>query len=589
MEDSVAEIKRRINVVSLVGEYVTLKKLGRNQKGLCPFHGEKSPSFMVNEELGIYKCFGCGAGGDIFNFVMEIEGLDFGEALRKLADKAGVKLPEYKSTERDYKKELIGVNTMASEYFHYLLVTHPAGEIARKYLEDRKINKKLWETFKLGFALPEWDGLSKYLVGKKGYEERLLLDSGLAIEGGRGIYDRFRGRLMFPLLDGSGRVVGFSGRILPSFAEASKGEPAKYMNSPETEVYHKGRMLYGFSNARVAIKKNNRVVMVEGQMDTISSFGSGITETVGVGGTALTVEMVEMVGRVTNNIILALDNDFAGEAAMKRSIDLAEKRGLSIKMVEMEGGKDPDEISRNFPNKWKEMVDKAVPVYEFFFNRLIGRYGIESVEGISMIVKEIVPMLASIDNSVIREVWVRKLAEKIGVDKQRIEEEMEKARRMEKRESKNVVEPENMPDRTFMGMLLAANDAGRAEIKKMFLGLPAIGAEGKLLVTILNEDKLDLVKLRHDLAPELVEVLEQAALAQPEEVTEKELVKVAIEWGKRMVRDERTRLTEEIREAEKVEEGADSALNQPKQGERLDNLMGKLVKLNAIEKRLAQP
>lgn len=583
MEDSVAEIKRRINVVSLVGEYVTLKKMGRNHKGLCPFHGEKTPSFMVNEELGIYKCFGCGVGGDIFNFVMEIEGLDFGEALRKLADKAGVKLPEFKSTEKDYKKELIGVNTMASEYFHYLLVSHPSGEVARKYLEDRKINKKLWETFKLGFALSEWDGLSKYLVGKKGYDERVLLDAGLAIDGKHGIYDRFRGRLMFPLLDGSGRVVGFSGRILP---ELATNEEAKYMNSPETEVYHKGRMLYGFSNARVAIKKKNRVVMVEGQMDTISSFGAGITETVGVGGTALTVEMVEMVGRVTNNIILALDNDIAGEAAMKRSIDLAEKRGLSIKMVEMEGGKDPDEISRNLPNKWKEMVDKAVPVYEFFFNRLISRYGTESVEGISMIVKEIVPMLTSIENSVIREVWVRKLAEKIGVDKQRIEEEMDKARRMEKRESKNMVETENMPDRTFMGMLLAASDVERGEIKKMFLGLPAIGAEGKLLVLILNEDKLNLVELRKDLAPELIEVLEQAALAQPEEVTEKELVKVAIEWGKRTVREERMRLTEEIREAEKSNGGADSASEPAKQTDRIDNLMGKLVKLNAIEKRL---
>jgi len=578
--DSVEEVKSKTNIANLVGEYVTLKKMGRNLKGLCPFHGEKTPSFMVNEELGIYKCFGCGAGGDIFNFLMAIEGLDFGEALHKLADKAGVKLPEFKTGETDIKKELIAVNTMAAEYFHYLLTKHSAGEEARRYLKERKINEKLWETFKVGFSLPEWDGLSKYLVNKKGYRGELLVAAGLAIEGGRGVYDRFRGRIMFPLLDSAGRIVGFSGRILPQLV---KGDEGKYINSPETEIYHKGRMLYGFSNARLAIKKAGRVVLVEGQLDTISSYGAGISETVGVGGTALTTEMVEMLGKVTENITLALDNDPAGEAAMKRSIDLIEKRGMSIKMVEIDGGKDPDEIARNFPNKWREMVDSAVPVYEFFFNRLIGRYGIDTVEAIGKIVKEVVPMLSNIENSVIREVWVRKLALKIGVDKQRIEEEMEKARRRgqgsENRDRGSEVSGNLMgKDVEFLGRVIAAKESWRMELKKLFIGLPPVGAVGKLLVEILNRETVDLKELKKEIPEELFGVLSEAVLVSDEEIVEKDFLKLAMEWGKRVVKEEKSRLTEEIRGAEK--DG---------QIEKIDNLMGKLVKLNAIEKRLDQP
>jgi len=578
--DSVEEVKSKTNIANLVGEYVTLKKMGRNLKGLCPFHGEKTPSFMVNEELGIYKCFGCGAGGDIFNFLMAIEGLDFGEALHKLADKAGVKLPEFKTGETDIKKELIAVNTMAAEYFHYLLTKHSAGEEARRYLKERKINEKLWETFKVGFSLPEWDGLSKYLVNKKGYRGELLVAAGLAIEGGRGVYDRFRGRIMFPLLDSAGRIVGFSGRILPQLV---KGDEGKYINSPETEIYHKGRMLYGFSNARLAIKKAGRVVLVEGQLDTISSYGAGISETVGVGGTALTTEMVEMLGKVTENITLALDNDPAGEAAMKRSIDLIEKRGMSIKMVEIDGGKDPDEIARNFPDKWREMVDSAVPVYEFFFNRLIGRYGIDTVEAIGKIVKEVVPMLSNIENSVIREVWVRKLALKIGVDKQRIEEEMEKARRRgqgsENRDRGSEVSGNLMgKDVEFLGRVIAAKESWRMELKKLFIGLPPVGAVGKLLVEILNRETVDLKELKKEIPEELFGVLSEAVLVSDEEIVEKDFLKLAMEWGKRVVKEEKSRLTEEIRGAEK--DG---------QIEKIDNLMGKLVKLNAIEKRLDQP
>jgi DNA primase len=576
--DSVEEVKSKTNIANLVGEYVTLKKMGRNLKGLCPFHGEKTPSFMVNEELGIYKCFGCGAGGDVFNFLMAIEGLDFGEALHKLADKAGVKLPEFKNSETDVKKELIAVNTMAAEYFHYLLTKHEAGEEARKYLKDRKINEKLWETFKIGFSLPEWDGLSKYLVNKKGYRGDLLVAAGLAIEGGRGVYDRFRGRIMFPLLDSAGRIVGFSGRILP---ELATGDEGKYINSPETEIYHKGRMLYGFSNARSAIKKANRVILVEGQLDTISSYGAGISETVGVGGTALTIEMVEMLGKVAQEVILALDNDPAGEAAMKRSIDLIEKRGMSIKMVEIDGGKDPDEIARNFPGKWKEMVNKAVPVYEFFFNRMVAKYGTDSVESIGKIVREIVPMLASIDNSVIREVWVRRLALKIGVDKQGIEEEMEKVRRNQRSavsgQRSAVSEKTVDKDREFLGAVITAKESWRIELKKMFLGLPPVGAVGKLLVEILNRESLDLSELKKDLPEELFTVLSESVLVIDEELSEKDFFKQAAEWGKRVVKEEKSRLTDEIRIAEK--DG---------QIEKIDNLMGKLVKLNAIEKRLDQ-
>ena len=579
MENQVEEIKKKINIVNIVGEQVALKKKGKNFVGLCPFHGEKTASFMVNEELQIYKCFGCGSGGDVYKFLMEVEGLDFVEALEKLADKAGVKLIKRTSGGHDPKRELLEVHNLAAEYYHYLLTKHPAGEAARGYLRERGVKEKLIETFRLGYSLPEWDGLVKYLVNKKRYRSEVLIAAGLATGNEKRLYDRFRGRIMFPLLDISGRIVGFSGRVLPG----AKEDEAKYINSPETEIYHKSKMLFGLTVARAEIKKKNRVVLVEGELDMISSFAAGVSETVAIKGSALTSEMIGILSRLTNTFILALDADAAGEAAMKRSIEEAEKLELSIKMVEITGGKDPDEIARSKPREWVEMVEKAPPVYEFFFNKAVDKWGTDSVEGVSKVVREVVPYLAKVENGVIREVWARKLAEKVGVDKARVWEEIEKIRfgRKEEKAEVNVKPSEAAGKQLFdlqvVGLLLFSTDELREKIKKVLVGLPVVGAAGKLVETILESGEIKKVeKFIAGLPQELRSLAQEAYLVGSEgEVGEKEVKRLVLEWARREVRGERNRLTTLIK---KEEEAGEEAL--------LANLSEKLVKLNTLEKKL---
>lgn len=589
MESQVEEVKRKTNIVNIVSDHVALKKKGRNFVGLCPFHSEKTGSFMVNEELQIYKCFGCGAGGDVIKFLMEVEGLDFSEALEKLANKAGVKLVERKNENKDGKRELFEVHNLAAEYYHYLLTKHAAGEAARKYLAGRGIGEKLIETFKIGYALPEWNGLSSYLVEKKGYRPEVLVTAGLA-SGGRGrIYDRFRGRVIFPLFDISGRVAGFSGRVLPGakddpyFAEASRGEEAKYINSPETTIYHKSRMLFGLTVARNEIKKKKRVVIVEGELDMISSFAAGISETVAIKGSALTDEMMAILSRLTPNFILALDSDVAGEAAMKRSIEGAEKRGLSIKMVEIVGGKDPDEIARKKPREWVEMVEKAVPIYEFFFNKAVVRWGTDSVEAIGRIVAEVMPYLAKVENSVIREVWAKKLAERIGVDKQRVYEEIEKVRAgrsssAPERPEKNLVNGRRALDLKVVGLLLTTSKDLVERVKKMLLGLPLTGAVGKLMGMIFEGGEIKKPDLFIGALPEELRELAAEAymVGNSEETEEKEVIKLFVAWAKAVIHEERAFLSKRIKEEEK--HGGDATIG---------NLSEKLVKLNVLERKLA--
>lgn len=562
MNDQIEEIKQKVNIVGIVSDHVVLKKKGRNLVGLCPFHSEKTGSFMVSEELQIYKCFGCGAGGDVIKFLIEVEGLSFGEALEKLADKAGVRLVKKLAGDGDRKRELIEVHDLAMEYYHYLLTKHPLGEEARKYLTGRGLNEKLWKTFKLGYALPEWDGLTKYLVGKKGKRSELLVAAGLAAESSGRIYDRFRGRIVFPLLDIAGRVVGFSGRILP---ELAKAEDAKYINSPETEIYHKSKMLYGLTMARSEIKKKNRVVIVEGELDMISSFAAGVTETVAIKGSALTNEMMSVLSRLTRTFVLALDADLAGEAAMKRSIEDAERLDLSIKMVEIVGGKDPDEIARKKPKEWREMVDKAVPVYEFFFAKSINRWGTDSVENIGKIVKEIVPYLAKIENSVIREVWTEKLAKKLGVNKQRVWEEIEKIKVGRPTTEASLLKVGNNDEAKqdlelqVISFLLFAKQDMLDRLKIILSDLPISGAVAKLIAMMWENGELKEVEnFIRSLPEELQGLAQEGYLYSNGEIAdEKEVIRMTSEWAKRMIKEEIARLTEKIKEAENGNRNAD--------------------------------
>jgi len=584
MEDQVDEIKRKTDIVSVVGSYVVLKKLGRHHKGLCPFHSEKTPSFMVNEEMGLYKCFGCGAGGDVIKFLMEIEGIDFRDALERLAEKAGVKLVNRRRDDGDVRAKMLEVMDLAARYYHWLLMEGKAGESAREYLKSRSISEKLMETFNLGFAMQSWEGLVNYLIKKKGYSEELLEKVGLVSRksSGGGVYDKFRGRVMFPLQDAGGKVVGFTGRILPSLA---KDDEPKYMNSPETALYHKSRMLYGFYQAKKAIRENKRAVLVEGQMDCISSFAAGITETVAVGGTALTEDQVEMIARLADKIYLSMDADEAGSVAIKRSVELAEKRGLNIKVVQLEGGKDPDEIARKSASKWKEMVENSVDVYEYVMERALKKYDVTKVEGIKNITNEVVPFLAKIENGVVREVWSKRLAEKLGVATKGVMGEIDKNisgkqdfGRVEKN-NENIVEEKRIVklSRRLIGQLILRQEAVEV-VAPWFSGVSVGGAEGKLISWLLeNRERESIEELVKKIPGELREVAGESYMADDSSDVpgQKEVEEAAVLLLREIIRDLKKELMAEMNVA-----------RQEKNEDKEDEIFAKLNELNKKESKV---
>ena len=421
MRDQVEEVKQKSDIVSIIGDRVSIKKAGRNFRGLCPFHGEKTPSFFVTPEMQIYKCFGCGKSGDVYSFLQEFEGMDFSEALEFLAQKSGVKLVRrgVSREERD-KKRLYEVLHLASEFYHYLLTKHKVGEKARKYLKTRRIFGSSVETFGLGYAPEGWEELIKFLVRKKKYKMEELVKVGLVIGSTRStknmrsrFYDRFRGRVMFPLKDLRGRVVGFSGRLLPEAESQSSG--GKYVNTPETGLYHKRELLYGLEVTRGEIKKKDRVVVVEGETDEIWSYQAGVKNVVAIKGSALTEEQVRIIRRLTRNVVLALDADQAGDEATKRGIEVADKEEMNLRVSQIKGGKDPAEIASRSASKWRGLVKGAVSVYDFYIASAFEKYESKTGEGKRKISQELSQVLARISNAVEQSHYVKEVAGRLGV------------------------------------------------------------------------------------------------------------------------------------------------------------------------------
>lgn len=431
--DQLEEIKRRVDIVDFIGGYISLKRAGRNFKALCPFHSEKTPSFIVSPERQIWHCFGaCNEGGDIFKFLMKMENIEFGEALRELAKRAGVKLTSYKPSEGERQKQLLyEINHLASEYFHYLLLNHHAGKTALNYILGRGIKRECLEIFKLGYAPNSWDSLQRYLVGKKNYRPEDLESAGLIIKReqpsplayGR-YYDRFRHRLIFPLTDHRGNIRGFAGRLLDQNAKE-----AKYINTPETPVYHKSELLYGLSVTAGEIKKTDEAILVEGELDLISSFQAGVKNVVAIKGTALTEKQISLIGRFTKNIVFALDSDIAGDQAARRGIEMADQADMSLRAVEIRGGKDPDEIAQKDPEGWRQMVKKAVPVYDYFFDSAFSRFDASTAEGKRKIGGELIPVLAKISNEIVRDHYIVQLVKRLGVSREAVEAQIAKIRK----------------------------------------------------------------------------------------------------------------------------------------------------------------
>lgn len=411
--NDVEEIKNRLEVADVVGSYVQLKQSGRNLKAPCPFHHEKTASFMVSPEKGIWHCFGCSEGGDIFKFVMKIEGLDFRGALELLAKRAGVELKQAKADggQAKARKRALEAHEWAVKYFQANLLRNKS---ALDYVvQTRRLGKQIITDFQIGYAPESWDGLVKALK-IKGFSEAELVQAGLAGQrtGGRGVFDQFRGRVMFTICDATGQPVGFTGRVLGD-------ELPKYLNTPQTLLYDKSRVVFGLHLAKEAIRKNDRVVLVEGNMDVIASHQAGIKEVVAASGTALTLEQLKALSYLSKNVLLAFDADRAGLAAAERAIPLAQKLGLNLYIVDLnDQAKDADELIQKDPKLWKEALDSAKELRQYWLDKSMEQFNIKrSPSGIEKVrfIERMAAILRLYDNTT-QAVFISDIAKATGIE-----------------------------------------------------------------------------------------------------------------------------------------------------------------------------
>ncbi len=409
--NQIEEVKNKTDIVSLISEYIEVKKAGRNYKANCPFHGEKTPSFMITPELQMYKCFGCGRHGDCFTFLEEHEGMEFGDALKYLAEKVGVKLIMQKDDSVSEKEKIFEINKSAVNFFEYALTNHPEGKKVMEYLtKDRGLTLESIKTFKIGYSPSSFGALTDYLVVKKKFKLPDVEKTGLIVGGGKA-FDRFRGRVIFPLMDHRGEYVGFAGRILPW----AKQDMAKYINSPETLVYHKSKLLYGLNITKGDIRSKKFAIVVEGELDMISSYTAGIKNVVAIKGSVLTEDHIRLIGRFCQQIIMCLDSDFAGDEAAKRGAIMAINLGFDVKVAHLEKFKDPDEAARNDPEGYRKTIDEAVSLWDFLINQIFSKYDIGSGSGRSSVSKEIVPLLVLIQDKIVQSFYVETVARRLSV------------------------------------------------------------------------------------------------------------------------------------------------------------------------------
>jgi DNA primase len=406
--DEVQQVKDRIDIVEVMGETLKLARAGKNFKALCPFHGEKSPSLVISPDRQIWHCFGCNKGGDVFTFLMEFDKIDFSEALKELAAKAGVTLskPVYQTQAEQKKDVIFELNHLSANYYNYLLLSHPIGKNALTYLTNsRQLPIELIKKFNLGFAPTRDTGLVSYLTRKKDYAPEDIVNAGLAtIRNGR-LSDFFRNRVIFPIQDVRGNTIAFSGRVL------SDTDGPKYINTRETQVYHKGDTLYGLFHAKDAIRAEKRVIIMEGEFDVLSSFKEGIANTVAVKGTALTESQIKLLKRFAEKVSFCFDTDSAGVEAQKRSIALIEKAGIVATIIVPPKGKDADELLRESPGQFKAALKHDINMYDYVIDEVVQEHNATTAEGKKKILENTLPLIAGIENEVVKEHYMRRLAE----------------------------------------------------------------------------------------------------------------------------------------------------------------------------------
>ncbi|PIR93131.1 DNA primase [Candidatus Falkowbacteria bacterium CG10_big_fil_rev_8_21_14_0_10_43_10] len=467
--DQKDEIKSRLDLVEVIREYIQLKPVGVNFQARCPFHREKTPSFIVSPERQIWRCFGCNKGGDVFSFVMEMEGLSFVEALRLLAPKAGVTLQWQNQKETSRRNRLLDVMDLAVRYYHQLLIESPDAKPALEYLKGRGLEDKTIENWQIGYSRDSWDDAFNFFQGR-GFSEQEIFLAGLTVKkdprntaGQAGFYNRFRGRIMFPVNDVNGNSVAFSARISPEREAVEK--MGKYINSPQTQIYDKSRILFGLDKAKQFIREQGNVIVVEGQMDVISSHQAGVNNVVASSGTALSADQIKLIKRYTNNILFSFDVDAAGISAANRQIEEGTAQKLvreeqltdgednlgkmrkyiypalshdtNIKVIQVPGGKDPDECIRNNPDDWQQAIKNAVSVMDYYFNKTLSGLDLSDIARKKEAAAKILNIIVNINNVIEQDAWLRKLSGDLEVSEQVLREAIAAGRKAKQAKSVN--------------------------------------------------------------------------------------------------------------------------------------------------------
>lgn len=579
MNNQVEEVKSKTDIVSIISERIDIKKAGRNWKANCPFHGEKTPSFMVTPELQIFKCFGCGESGDVFSFLEKYEGMEFSESLKYLANRAGIKLVRQNFGDSSEKEKLFEINEQALKFYNYMLLERPEGKKALDYLlKDRGLKMETIKEFRLGFSPENSYIINNFLMGKKKFFLKDIEKVGLGVPQKQNFYDRFNGRIVFPLMDHRGNIVGFSGRLLPW----DKRETGKYINSPETPIYHKSSVLYGLDKTRVFIKKKRTAIIVEGELDAISSYQAGIKNVVAIKGSALTSEQVKLLSRFAEKFILALDADLAGNAAAVRGLTIAGNSGIEIRVATLTKYKDPDEAARGDIESYKKDLINAKDVWDFLIESIVKKYNLKSGNGKARASKEMIPVLASIEDKIVQAHYANVVAQKLGVPLEAVmsqlsvnnNEKAEEVKSIEEIVEKNDTRRSLLEDRlvslafSFRPEILLTDELDQLIENPIY----------KKIIALMDKSaKFNIKEFGQKLPKELFEKFSSIILS--EEENEKELDLVKKELKIQVVKEKLKNLSLEMRDYE-VKGEKDKLLLAQKQ---FNKLTEKLSSLNSTD------
>jgi DNA primase len=582
----VEEVKNRLDIVQVVGEYLKLQKAGANYRALCPFHSEKGPSFFVSPARQMYHCFGCSVSGDVFSFVMAIESMEFGDALRLLAQKAGVDLPKrdpaFQRLQSE-RKRLQEASELAAKFFEKQLEESKAGEAAKEYMKKRGVADESLKAWRIGYAPDTARALLEFLEGQ-GFREQEVGRAGLLVRSEEKPFDRFRSRIMFPVFNLQSEVIGFGGRILGKEGK----DLAKYINTPSTPLYDKGKILYGLDKAKLETRKQDSCVLVEGYMDAILAWQAGTTNVVATSGTALTPFHLQLLKRYTENLFLAFDMDVAGDTATKRGIDLALSQGFNLKVVRLPSGKDPAEAVQENPDTWRNSLKEASSLVDYYFTTTFSRFDKNTAEGKKKAASSLLPVIAKLPNKIEQSHWVSRLADELEVKEEVILEELQKAKKAEagqrERDAKILEQAIGSLPKTKRALLeerivvlIFKDKANLSKIPQDNARFMSLGTQ-EILAGLQKAQSLEVSSLEQVFPKATTEYLKRIALLadleEPEEGLEGEF---DLCMGVLALLSRKERLEEIIKEVKKAEEGKESA--------RLDLL---LREFHAITKELSK-